>query len=68
MSKGGRNNSEEFRAFKAKMAKKRMGKEEATGSDSDMDYITVQQLSSNERNQPDRCQQELSPLFHLVLC
>lgn len=47
MSKRGRNNNEEFRAFKAKMAKKRMGKEEPTGSASDMDYITVQRLSSN---------------------
>ena len=47
MSKRGRNNNEEFRAFKAKMAKKRMGKEEPTGSSSDMDYITVQRLSSN---------------------
>ena len=46
MSKRGKNN-EEFRAFKAKMAKKRMGKEEPTGSGSDMDYITVQRLSSN---------------------
>ena len=46
MSKRGKNN-EEFRAFKAKMAKKRMGKEEPTGSGSDMDYITVERLSSN---------------------
>jgi len=43
----GRNNFEEFCAFKAKMAKKRLGKEEPTGSSSDMDYITVQRLSPN---------------------
>ena len=46
MSKRRRNN-EEFRAFKAKIANKRMGKEEPTGSASHMDYITVQRLSSN---------------------
>ena len=47
MSKRGRRNNDEFRAFKAKVAKKRMGKEESTGSAVDMDYITVQRLSSN---------------------
>jgi len=47
MSTTRRNNNEEFCAFKAKMAKKRMGKEEPMGSASDMDYIRVQWLSSN---------------------
>jgi len=47
MSKGGRNNNEEFRAFEAKMTKERMRKEEPTGSASDMEYITVQRLSSD---------------------
>ena len=47
MSKRGRNNNEEFRAFKAKMTKERMRKEEPTGSASDMEYITVQRLSSD---------------------
>ncbi|XP_078368275.1 myosin heavy chain kinase A-like [Oculina patagonica] len=46
MSKRGRRTNDEFRAFKAKIAKKRMGKDESTGS-GDMDYITVQRLSSN---------------------
>ena len=36
----------QFQAFKAKIAKKRMGKEELRGT-AEMDYITVQRLSSH---------------------
>ena len=46
MSKRGRKSNEDFRALKAKIAKKRMGKEEPMVGGSEMDYITVQRLSS----------------------
>ena len=46
MSKRGRKSNEDFRAFKAKIAKKRMRKEEPMVGGSEMDYITVQRLSS----------------------
>ena len=46
MSRRGKRNNNAFEAFKAKIAKKRMGKEESTGSAADMEYITVQRLSS----------------------
>ena len=41
MSKKGRENNEDFRAFKAKITKKRMGKEDPLVGGSEMDYITV---------------------------
>ena len=47
-SKRGWESNEDVRAFKAKIAKKkRMGKEEPKVGGSEMDYITVQRLSSN---------------------
>ena len=47
MSKRKRENNGDFRVFKAKIVKKRMGKEDPMVSGSEMAYITVQRLSSN---------------------
>ena len=47
LSKRGTKNNKDFCAFKGKIAKKRLGKEEPMVGGSEMDYITVQWLSSN---------------------
>lgn len=49
MSKRGRKNNEEFHAFRAEITYKRIKKGESTSTASDMEYITVQWLSSNVR-------------------
>ena len=47
MSKKGKENNEDFRVFKAKIARKKIGKEDPMIGGSEMEYITVQRLSSN---------------------